>query len=66
MTMVEYFCQNDVDHGDIYLCFTPDEEIGRGTDHIDLSRFTPDFAYTIDGSHLGEISYENFNAATLL
>lgn len=64
MTMVEYFCQNDADHGDIYLCFTPDEEIGRGTDHIDLSRFTPDFAYTIDGSHLGEISYENFNAAT--
>lgn len=64
MTMAEYFCQTSDQHGDIYLCFTPDEEIGRGTEHIDLSIFNPDFAYKVDGSHLGEISYENFNAAT--
>lgn len=52
------------DHGDIYVCFTPDEEIGLGTLHLNKELFTPDFAYTIDGSTVGEFSYENFNAAS--
>ncbi|MDR2822705.1 MAG: peptidase T [Acholeplasmatales bacterium] len=51
-------------HGDVYVCFTPDEEIGRGTDNIDLKLFKPDFAYTLDGSEVGGIEYETFNAAS--
>lgn len=50
-------------HGDIYIAFTPDEEIGRGTDHFDLDFFRPDFAYTFDGGRVGSIESENFNAA---
>ena len=45
------------------MAFTPDEEIGRGTDHFDLKAFGADFAYTVDGGKLGELEYENFNAA---
>ena len=63
MEMLEYFSSNNVEHGDIYVCFTPDEEIGRGTDNLNLDYFHPDIAYTVDGSDLGELSYENFNAA---
>ena len=51
-------------HGDIKICFTPDEEIGRGADFFDVEKFDADYAYTIDGGALGEIEYENFNAAT--
>lgn len=65
MTMLEYFTNTKEEHGDIYIAFTPDEEIGNGTDYFDFSRFKADFAYTVDGSDLGEISYENFNAATV-
>lgn len=54
----------NIKHGDIYICFTPDEEIGRGTDHFDHDYFKADFAYTLDGSEVGEIEYENFNAAS--
>lgn len=54
----------DIKHGDIYICFTPDEEIGRGADHFDHDFFKADFAYTLDGSQVGEIEYENFNAAS--
>ena len=50
-------------HGDIYIAFTPDEEIGRGTDHFDLDFFRPDFAYTFDGGRVGSTESENFNAA---
>jgi len=50
-------------HGDIYIAFTPDEGIGRGTDHFDLNFFKPDFAYTFDGGRVGSIESENFNAA---
>ena len=50
-------------HCAVKLAFTPDEEIGRGTSHFDLARFGADFAYTVDGGRLGEIQYENFNAA---
>ena len=45
--------ESDIPHGDIYIAFTPDEEIGRGTDHIDLELFRPDYAYTVDGGELG-------------
>ncbi len=50
-------------HGDIFIAFTPDEEIGRGMDKFNLDGFDADFGYTIDGGKLGEIEYENFNAA---
>lgn len=65
MTMLENLKNKDISHGDIFIAFTPDEEIGEGTKHFDLTKFTPDFAYTVDGSDLGEISFENFNAATV-
>lgn len=64
MSMLEYFSNSNTDHGDIFVCFTPDEEIGLGTLHFDQNYFNPDFAYTVDGSSLGEFSYENFNAAS--
>ena len=51
-------------HGEIRIAFTPDEEIGRGTDAFDVARFGADFAYTVDGGALGEIEYDNFNAAS--
>ena len=52
-------------HGRLSICFTPDEEIGRGADRFDFERFGADFAYTVDGGELGEISNENFNAAAV-
>lgn len=52
-------------HGTIKIAFTPDEEVGRGADLFDIAGFGCDFAYTIDGGELGEIEYENFNAASL-
>lgn len=51
-------------HGRIPVCITPDEEIGEGADAFDIPRFAADFAYTVDGGALGEIEYENFNAAS--
>lgn len=60
----EYFIENPtVSHRKIAVCFTPDEEIGRGVDHFDFSAFPAEVAYTVDGGELGEIEYENFNAA---
>ncbi len=53
-----------IKHGDIYVCFTPDEEIGQGADRFDYKWFKADFAYTMDGSEVGGIEYENFNAAS--
>lgn len=53
-------------HGEISICFTPDEEIGAGVDHIDLQRFGADYAYTVDGGQIGELEYENFNAASAI
>ena len=53
-------------HGDIYICFTPDEEIGKGANHFDFNQFKAEFAYTMDGSEVGVVEYENFNAATAL
>ena len=64
MTAMEYLIQNpDIEHGDIKVGFTPDEEIGRGADKFDVEAFNADFAYTIDGGEIGELEYENFNAA---
>lgn len=63
MGCLEYFKNTNETHGDIYVCFTPDEEIGLGCEHIDLEYFKPQVAYTVDGSSVGEFSYENFNAA---
>ena len=54
------------DHGKICIAFTPDEEIGRGTDHFDIPRFGEGFAYTVDGGALGELEYECFNAASCI
>ena len=65
LEVAKYFIGNpDVKHGDIKICFTPDEEVGRGTEKFDLEKFGADFAYTLDGSFEGEIEYENFNAAS--
>lgn len=55
-----------IKHGKIGIAFTPDEEVGRGADFFDIKKFGCDFAYTIDGGALGEIEYENFNAASAL
>jgi tripeptide aminopeptidase len=64
LTAVKYLIDNpEVKHGKISVCFTPDEEIGAGADHFDVDAFDCDFAYTIDGGIVGELSYENFNAA---
>ncbi|MGM9534942.1 MAG: peptidase T [Intestinibacter sp.] len=53
----------NIEHSDIKVCFTPDEEIGRGADYFDVEKFDADFAYTVDGGEIGELEYENFNAA---
>nr|WP_321355953.1 peptidase T [uncultured Draconibacterium sp.] len=53
----------DLKHGKIRIAFTPDEEIGKGTDYFDVKKFGADFAFTLDGGEIGELEYENFNAA---
>lgn len=64
VTAMEYLVQNqDIKHGKIRICFTPDEEIGRGADLFDVENFGAQWAYTMDGSQVGELEYENFNAA---
>ena len=64
MTAVEYLVNHpEVEHGDIKIGFTPDEEIGEGADHFDVEYFGADFAYTLDGGAIGELEYENFHAA---
>ncbi len=64
MTAVEYLTSHpEIKHGNIKICFTPDEEISRGTKYINLKIFDVDYAYTVDGGSIGEIEYENFNAA---
>ena len=64
VTAMEFLIQNpDIKHGDIKIAFTPDEEIGRGAHKFDVAKFGADWAYTMDGSQIGELEYENFNAA---
>lgn len=65
MQLAEYLTQNpSIPHGELRFAFTPDEEVGRGTDFFDVKAFDADFAYTVDGGGLGELEYENFNAAS--
>lgn len=65
MTMAEHLLEHpEIPHGTIRIAFTPDEEVGRGTDFFDVETFGADVAYTVDGGELGELEYENFNAAT--
>lgn len=65
ITAIKYLKDHpEILHGDIKICFTPDEEIGRGADKFDVKGFNADFAYTLDGGELGELEYENFNAAS--
>lgn len=64
MTAIEYMVSNpQFKHGDIRIGFTVDEEVGRGVDHFNVEKFNADFAYTLDGGAIGELEYENFNAA---
>lgn len=65
MTAIEYLINHpEVPHGTIRVAFTPDEEVGQGADHFDVEKFNADFAYTIDGGAIGELEFENFNAAS--
>lgn len=64
ISAVEKILHSDIKHGKICIGFTPDEEIGRGADLFDVEGFGADYAYTLDGGGLGEIEYENFNAAS--
>ncbi len=64
MNLAEYFLSHpEIPHREVRICFTPDEEIGRGPDHFDIGRFGAPGAYTVDGGKLGVYEYENFNAA---
>ncbi len=64
VSAMEFLIQNpDIKHGTIRVGFTPDEEIGRGAHKFDVAKFNADWAYTMDGSQVGELEYENFNAA---
>lgn len=65
MTAMQYLIDHpEIKHGKIRIGFTPDEEIGRGADKFDVAKFGADWAYTMDGSEVGELEYENFNAAS--
>lgn len=65
MTMAEFFLSHpEIPHGNICIGFTPDEEVGRGADLFDVEHFGADVAYTVDGGPIGELEYENFNAAS--
>jgi tripeptide aminopeptidase len=65
VSAIEYLKNNpEIKHGDIRICFTPDEEIGEGADHFDVAKFGAEWAYTMDGGQRGELEYENFNAAS--
>lgn len=65
MTMTErLLADKSIPHGTIQIAFTPDEEVGCGVDHFDVAGFGAEFAYTVDGGALGELEYENFNAAS--
>lgn len=65
ITAMEYLVDNpEIPHGKIRICFTPDEEIGRGAHKFDVEKFGAEWAYTMDGSQIGELEYENFNAAS--
>ena len=64
LTTVEEIIKDGTPHGDIWICFTPDEEVGMGPNSFDLDYFKADYAYTVDGAYEADIAYENFNAAS--
>lgn len=65
VTAMEYLIKNpEIKHGKIRICFTPDEEVGKGAHLFDVEKFGAKWAYTMDGSQIGELEYENFNAAS--
>jgi len=65
VTAMEYLLAHpEIKHGRIRVCFTPDEEVGKGAENFDVAGFGAAFAYTLDGGEIGELEYENFNAAT--
>jgi len=65
VTAMEYLIQHpEIKHGTIRICFTPDEEVGKGAHLFDVEKFGAEWAYTMDGSQIGELEYENFNAAS--
>ncbi len=64
MTALQKIIESGIPHGKICVGFTPDEEIGRGADLFDVKKFGADYAYTVDGGAIGELEYENFNAAS--
>ena len=67
ISAMEYLTlHTEIEHGDIQIAFTPDEEIGRGADYFDTAIFDAQWAYTIDGGEVGELEYENFNAASVV
>ena len=66
MTAVEELIAEGTPHGDVWIGFTPDEEVGAGADLFDLAIFQADYAYTVDGDYEGEVAYENFNAASAI
>ena len=63
MTALEQLTQEDLPHGELYIVFTPDEEIGRGPEHFSFDKVKADYGFTVDGDYEGEVAYENFNAA---
>ena len=64
VSAMEYLIQHpEIKHGKIRICFTPDEEVGKGAHKFDVEKFGAQWAYTMDGSQIGELEYENFNAA---
>ena len=65
VTAMEYLIQHpEIKHGTVRICFTPDEEVGKGAHLFDVEKFGAEWAYTMDGSQIGELEYENFNAAS--
>lgn len=65
VTAMEYLIQHpEIKHGKIRICFTPDEEVGKGAHKFDVNKFDAEWAYTMDGSQIGELEFENFNAAS--
>ena len=64
LSAAQLLLTSDKPHGTVRLAFTPDEEIGRGADRFDVAGFGADYAYTVDGGAIGELEYENFNAAS--
>lgn len=66
ITAIEEIIEEGTPHGDIWVCFTPDEEVGMGPNSFDLDYFKADYAYTVDGAYEADIAYENFNAASAI